>query len=196
MTFPPPEITDIVQEIASILRSRNQTLAISEAACGGLISAYIVSVPGASDFYIGGKLLYSLKQRLKLSGWSDEEIANYMGPSEQVALKLARTAKYELGSTYVLSETGFAGPSTDLHLSNRENESATLASEVKKTSNSNGNGNENGRVVPHVGTVFLGFTGPNGDFSTEKEFGNQERSKNMSDFAKFALEFLLEQLRK
>ena len=39
-----------------------------------------------------------------------------MGPSEQVALKLARTTKYELGSTFVLSETGFAGPSTALHL--------------------------------------------------------------------------------
>lgn len=191
MTFPPPEITDIVLEIASILRSKNQTLAISEAACGGLISAYIVSVPGASDFYIGGKLLYSLKQRLKLSGWSDEEIANYMGPSEQVALKLARTARYELGSTYVLSETGFAGPSTDLHLSNRRKEGTSLTDDAKKS-----NSDDYSTVAPNVGTVFLGFTGPTGDFSTEKEFGNQDRSKNMTDFAKFALEFLLEQLRK
>lgn len=191
MTFPPPEITDIVLEIASILRSKNQTLAISEAACGGLISAYIVSVPGASDFYIGGKLLYSLKQRLKLSGWSDEEISNYMGPSEQVALKLARTARYELGSTYVLSETGFAGPSTDLHLSNRRKEGTSLTDDAKKS-----NSDDYSTVAPNVGTVFLGFTGPTGDFSTEKEFGNQDRSKNMTDFAKFALEFLLEQLRK
>ncbi|KAI5954717.1 hypothetical protein KGF57_003740 [Candida theae] len=191
MAFPPTEITEIVQEIASILRSKEQTLAVSEAACGGLISAYIVSVPGASDFYIGGKLLYSLKQRLKLSGWTEEEISNYMGPSEQVALKLARTARYELGSTYVLSETGFAGPSTDLHLSNRQNEvEESVANDAKSES-----GGSN-RVVPHVGTVFLGFTGPNGDSSTEREFGNQERSKNMSDFAKFALEFLLDQLRK
>lgn len=188
MTFPPPEITDIVQEIASILRSKKQTLAISEAACGGLISAYIVSVPGASDFYIGGKLLYSLKQRLKLSGWSDEEISNYMGPSEQVAMKLARTARYELGSTYVLSETGFAGPSTDLHLS-KEGDG--------KTSDASSKIESNGKITPpHVGTVFLGFTGPNGDSSTEKDFGSQDRSKNMSDFAKFALEFLLEQLRR
>ena len=57
-----------------------------------------------------------MKTRLKLSGWSENEINNYMGPSEQVALKLARTTKYELGSTFVLSETGFAGPSTALHL--------------------------------------------------------------------------------
>ncbi|KAI5969038.1 hypothetical protein CANMA_001928 [Candida margitis] len=191
MAFPPSEITEIVQEIASILRSKNQTLAISEAACGGLISAYIVSVPGASDFYIGGKLLYSLKQRLKLSGWSDEEIANYMGPSEQVALKLARTARYELGSTYVLSETGFAGPSTDLHLSNNKqtDEASVTGGGVKNNDKDVDNG-----VAPHVGTVFLGFTGPNGDFSTKKQFGNQDRSKNMSEFAKFALEFLLEQL--
>ena len=67
MAFPPEDIAQIVLEIATILRTRNQTLAVSEAACGGLISAYLVSVPGASDFYIGGKLLYSMKTRLKLS---------------------------------------------------------------------------------------------------------------------------------
>ncbi|MDC6272093.1 CinA family protein [Acetobacter pasteurianus] len=196
MSFPPKEITEIVTEIAQILRSKNQTLAISEAACGGLISAYIVSVPGASDFYIGGKLLYSLKQRLKLSGWSQDEIANYMGPSELVARKLARTAKYELGSTFVLSETGFAGPSTDLHLDEKEKELEKELELKLKTDQlqeqESGSGSGSGSVV---GTVFIGFTGPNGDCSTSKTTGSHDRAQNMSDFAKFALQFLLNQLK-
>lgn len=175
MDFPPPDIKQILEKIASILRERKLTLAVSEAACGGLLSSYIVSVPGASDFYIGGKLVYSLKQRLKLSGWSDEEIRNYMGPSEQVALKLARTAKYELGSTFVLSETGFAGPTSDLHLDNNESKSSE--------------GNK-------VGTVYLGLFGPNLQVSCRKQTGSTDRSYNMVEFAKFGLIFLLEELEK
>ncbi|EMG46922.1 hypothetical protein SBY92_005157 [Candida maltosa Xu316] len=181
MSFPPKDISEIVNEIASILRSRNQTLAISEAACGGLISAYLVTVPGASDFYIGGKLLYSLRTRLKHSGWSDTEISNYMGPSEQVALKLARTTKYELGSTFVLSETGFAGPSTDLHLRNGGNE--------EKDEEEQENENEG------VGTVYIGLSGPTGDSSASFHTGSSDRSVNMAEFAKLGLQFLLEQLK-
>ena len=172
MAFPPEDIAQIVLEIATILRTRNQTLAVSEAACGGLISAYLVSVPGASDFYIGGKLLYSMKTRLKLSGWSENEINNYMG----------RTTKYELGSTFVLSETGFAGPSTALHLKKDE--------ETKDNNN-----NESGVVdADGVGTVYIGLSGPNGDASTSYHTGKTDRNVNMSEFAKLGLQFLLEQL--
>lgn len=172
MNFPPPEIRTIVLEIAEVLRSRQQTLAISEAACGGLISAYLVSVPGASDFFLGGKLVYSLRQRLKLSGLNDEEIKSYMGPLEAVVLKLARTTKYDLGLTYVLSETGFAGPTTDLHL--------RLV---------------NDQVSVAVGTVYLGVSGPGGDVSCMRETGLEERAKNMEEFARLGLQLLLETLR-
>ncbi|SGZ50450.1 CIC11C00000005181 [Sungouiella intermedia] len=172
MSFPPLDIREIVVEIADILRLRQQTLAISEAACGGLISAYLVSVPGASDFFLGGKLVYSLRQRLKLSGLNDDEIKSYMGPLEAVVLKLARTTKYELGLTYVLSETGFAGPTTDLHL-RRDNDQGSVA----------------------VGTVYLGVSGPGGDVSCKRETGSGERAKNMEDFARLGLQLLLETLR-
>lgn len=171
--FPPSDILSIVQEIAQILRNRHQTLAISEAACGGLILAYLVSEPGASDFFLGGKLVYSLRQRLKLSGLNDDEIKTYMGPLEAVVLKLARTTKYELGSTYVLSETGFAGPTTDLHL--RQD-------------------NDQGKV--DVGTVFLGVSGPSGDVSCKKETGSSVRAENMEEFARLGLTLLLDTLKK
>lgn len=171
-TFPPQEVKQLVSDIAEILRERKQTLAVSEAACGGLLSAYIVSIMGASDFYIGGKLVYSIRQRLKLSGWSDEDIASYMGPLEQVVLKLARTTKYELGSTYVLSETGFAGPTNSLHLRAK---------------------NDEGDVS--VGTVYLGLSGPRGEVSCKHETGSVERAQNMELFAKLGLEFLLQCLK-
>lgn len=169
--FPPIEVQELVEEIAAILRHRNQTLAISEAACGGLLSAYIVSVSGASNFYIGGKLVYLLRQRLKLSGWSDDDIKSYMGPLELVVLKLARTTKYELGSTYVLSETGFAGPTTDLHLNGATDNGENL-----------------------VGTVYLGLSGPFGEVSCRHQTGLTDRSQNMESFAKLGLQFLRDNL--
>lgn len=170
MEFPPSDIQQLVARIAALLRARGQTLAISEAACGGLLSAYLVTVPGATNFYIGGKLVYSLKQRLRLSGWTDDEIAHYTGPSEQVALKLARTTKYELGSTYVLSETGFAGPTKDLHLL------------------------VEGHVDADIGTVYLGLNGPGGEVSCSRKTNNIDRAHNMTEFARLGLQFLLEQL--
>lgn len=169
MEFPPSDISTVVQRIASILRKQGSTLAVSEAACGGLLSACLVSVPGASDFYIGGKLLYSLRQRLRLSGWLPEEIQSYVGPLQPVVLKLARTTRYELGLTYVLSETGYAGPSTDLHLGAPAGEDA-------------------------VGTVYLGISGPTGEVGRVHRTGGGERRNNMMAFARAGLEFLLEQL--
>lgn len=171
MDFPPEDIKPVVERIAALLRAGKSTLAVSEAACGGLLSAYLVSVPGASEFYIGGKLLYSLRQRLKLSGWLESDIQLYVGPLELVAVKFARTTRYELGLTYVLSETGYAGPTTDLHLG------APAGEEV-------------------VGTVFLGISGPNGEVSTTYRTGKNDRSNNMLEFAKQGLRFLLEQLEK
>lgn len=172
--FPPPEVQRLVGAIAAILRRRGETLAVSEAACGGLLSAYLVSVPGALEFYIGGKLLYLLKQRLKLSGWTQDDINNFMGPSQLVALKLARTTKYELGLTYVLSETGFAGPGTDLHLGS----DLTQLEATERT----------------VGTVYLGWCGPQVQSLAQFSTGLSLRLENMTEFAKLGLQFLLEQL--
>lgn len=55
-------------------------------------------------------MTYALRSRLKLSGWSEQDVLSYTGPSEDVASRLARNLKMELGSTYALSETGWAGP--------------------------------------------------------------------------------------
>ncbi|KAG5368368.1 CinA-like protein [Yarrowia sp. C11] len=103
----------LLDEISALLTEKGHTLAVSEAACGGLISSYLVAIPGASKYFTGGTLVYSLKSRLKLSGWSQTDIEQYTGPSESVALRLARNLKIELGSTYALSETGWAGPTGD-----------------------------------------------------------------------------------
>lgn len=103
-------IVDLVSEISQCLKENKNTVAVSENCCGGLISSYLVSVSGASKFFLGGTTTYALKSRLVLSGWSKQDIQEYTGPSEEVALRLARNLKFELGATYTLAETGWTGP--------------------------------------------------------------------------------------
>lgn len=98
------------QKTIEHLLNNGATLAISEGACGGLLSAAFVAHEGASRFFDGSRLIYSLKSRLRLSGWDKSQIDQYTGPSEQSAGKLARTLKMEFGSAWVLCETGYAGP--------------------------------------------------------------------------------------
>ncbi|ODV64037.1 CinA family protein ASCRUDRAFT_29368 [Ascoidea rubescens DSM 1968] len=165
MEFPPDNVKDTISDISRILKKEEWRISISEAACGGLMSSYLVSVAGASKYFDGSTLLYSLKSKLKLSGWMKNDITSYTGPSEKVAKRLARNLRMELGSTYVLSETGFAGPSSYC------NNGATLDSKV--------------------GTVYFAVSGPKGERSIMKKTGLSDRSRNMQEFARLGLEFLL-----
>ncbi|VEU19976.1 DEKNAAC100537 [Brettanomyces naardenensis] len=173
MQFPPEDVQDLVHQIADLLLSRNETLSVSEGACGGLLSAYLISIPGASRFFDGGRLVYSLRSRLRLSGWNPEHIKSYTGPSEAVAVKFARYLRIEFGSTYVLSETGYAGPSTNVGF-----DDASITADDAA-----------------VGTVYLGITGPNGDKSRTMDTNSSDRAENMQLFAKYCLQFLLDTLK-
>ena len=52
--FPPPELKQAAEEVAALLRERKETISVAETAAGGLISAALLSTPGASQFYKGG----------------------------------------------------------------------------------------------------------------------------------------------
>lgn len=101
---------DVPQKTIQLLLDHQHTLAVSEGACGGLLSAALVAHEGASKFFDGSRLIYSLKSRLRLSGWKKDQIDDYTGPSVNSVTKLARTLRMEFGSPWVLCETGYAGP--------------------------------------------------------------------------------------
>ena len=52
--FPPEPLKAIVEEVASLLKARKETISVAETAAGGLISAALLATPGASGFYKGG----------------------------------------------------------------------------------------------------------------------------------------------
>lgn len=101
----------IAEEIASKLKMRRETLAIAESSGGGLISAALLAVPGASAYFLGGAVVYTRQARGALMGITDGEMKGLRSSSEPYATLLARTARHRLGATWGLAETGAAGPS-------------------------------------------------------------------------------------
>jgi len=94
------------------LKRKNNTsnLTVTQAA-GGLISAALLSTPGASSFYKGGLTLYTLESRIAFAGWTEASIQNYKGPTPQIVAGLADYTRKALSEpTYVVSESGTAGP--------------------------------------------------------------------------------------
>ncbi|KAL8706582.1 MAG: hypothetical protein Q9201_000395 [Fulgogasparrea decipioides] len=108
--FPPSSIRPILREVTTLLIARNETVSVAETAAGGIISASLLSVPGASKYYKGGLTLYTLDSRIQFAGWTEEAKKNYNGPNRDVVSGLARHVRERLSSTYCLSESGTAGP--------------------------------------------------------------------------------------
>jgi PncC family amidohydrolase len=101
----------ITEKIAGLLKARGETVGVSESSGGGLISASLLAVPGASAYFLGGGVVYTLQARGGLLGITSAEMQGIRSSSEPYARLLARTIRHRLGATWGLAETGAAGPS-------------------------------------------------------------------------------------
>jgi PncC family amidohydrolase len=95
----------------ALLRDRHETVGVAEGSAGGLISAALLSVPGASAYYQGGVVVYTpAAYRAWIEGVV-EAPARLRGATETFALHLAQSAAATLGTTWGIGEAGAAGPS-------------------------------------------------------------------------------------
>lgn len=104
-------LTQHTTAIAEILKARGETVAVAETSAGGLVSAQLLAIPGASAYFVGGGVLYTGDAREGLAGITDTDMAGMRSSSEPFAELLARTMREKLGTTWGLAETGAAGPS-------------------------------------------------------------------------------------
>jgi PncC family amidohydrolase len=100
----------LADTIAARLKSRGETIAIAESSTGGLISASLLSVAGASAYFLGGAVIYTRQARSALVGITDADMKGMRAASEPYAALLARTIRERHGATWGLSETGATGP--------------------------------------------------------------------------------------
>jgi len=103
-------LTAMGESVGALLKEHKQTIAVAESSAGGLISAALLSVPGASAYFLAGGVIYTHDARRALLAVPDEELAGLRASTEEYALRLARAVRERLGTTWGLSETGAAGP--------------------------------------------------------------------------------------
>ena len=98
--------------VGEMLRQRHATLAVAESATGGLLGERISSVPGSSDYFVGGFITYSKEMKVELLGVSEETLQRFGAVSRETAEAMALGARRRTGSAYAISITGAAGPGT------------------------------------------------------------------------------------
>lgn len=101
----------LAKEIGDKLIARGETVGVSESSTGGLISAALLAVPGASRYYRGGGVIYAANAFRGLMGLSRDDIDGMRSSTEPYARFMANTIRKRLRTSWGLCETGASGPS-------------------------------------------------------------------------------------
>ncbi|HML12555.1 MAG TPA: CinA family protein [Xanthobacteraceae bacterium] len=104
------DLLPLAETIAARLKARRETIVIAESSTGGLISAALLAMPGASAYFIGGAVVYTRQAKQLLLSIDDATIAEFRPATEGHALVLARAARARFAATWALAETGATGP--------------------------------------------------------------------------------------
>ncbi|MDP3417386.1 CinA family protein [Falsiroseomonas sp.] len=96
--------------VGALLKARRETVAVAESSAGGLVSASLLAVPGASAYFLGGAVVYTATAREQLLGITRADMAGMRSSSEPYALLLARTLRVRFGTVWGIAETGASGP--------------------------------------------------------------------------------------
>ena len=154
----------LAEKIGARLKERGETIGIAESSTGGLISAALLSVGGASAYFRGGGVIYTHYVRKAFLDIPNPLPAPIERAStEPYAMLLADTVKQKLESSWGLGETGATGPT----------------------------GNRYGDKAGHT---CIAVTGPGFSKAVTLETGDGDRIANMRAFGVRALELLLEAL--
>ncbi|WP_421847379.1 CinA family protein [Novosphingobium sp.] len=108
MTF--EDLTPLGSEAGKMLKAKGQSIAVVDGATGGLISAALLAMPGASAFYRGGGVIYTLKGRRIVLGHEPGSLRGLTSATEAYALAQARLIRARYDSDWGVAETGAAGP--------------------------------------------------------------------------------------
>ena len=157
-----PRLMALAEEVGGKLRARGETVAVAESSAGGLISAALLAVPGASAFFVGGAVVYTKQAKMALLHLDEETVTNPRAATEQHALVLARGVRAALGTTWGIGETGATGPT----------------------------GNRYGDAAGHACVGVAGPGVSREERADTVETGLAERAPNMETFAWAALSLL------
>ncbi len=106
------DLAQIGAKAGALLRARGERIAVAESSAGGLISAALLAVPGASQYFASGAILYTARALKGLLDVSRDDIAGLgmRSSSEPYALFLANRMRERHRVDWAIAETGAAGP--------------------------------------------------------------------------------------
>jgi nicotinamide-nucleotide amidase len=104
------ELLPLAERVAARLKARGETIAIAESSTGGLISAALLAVPGASAYFLGGGVIYTRHARRAFLDIPDPLPGGMRASTEPYATLLARTVRERTGASWGVGETGATGP--------------------------------------------------------------------------------------
>ena len=93
-----------------MLKERRANVVVAESSTGGLISAALLALPGASSYFLGGAVVYTQSARTSLLDIPDTAMAGMRAATQAYAVLLARSARQRFSATWALAETGATGP--------------------------------------------------------------------------------------
>ncbi len=104
-------LTSLAACISEALRRRGETVGVIEGSAGGLVSAALLAIPGASAYFVGGAVIYTRQAGKSLLGLNAEDMVGIRAETEPYAQMAASKIRDKLGTTWGLCESGASGPS-------------------------------------------------------------------------------------
>jgi nicotinamide-nucleotide amidase len=155
------------EQAGRLLKERSETIVVAESSTGGLISAALLAMPGASAYFLGGAVVYTQVARQALMDIGDLKALGMRASTEPYARLLAQTARQRFSATWALAESGATGPT----------------------------GNRYGDAAGHCCLAIVGATKTGAvERAITLETGSGDRVGNMRAFSVAALDLLLEVL--
>lgn len=102
--------TSLEAALGEALLRRGWTLAAAESCTGGLLAHKVVSVPGASRYFLGSVTAYDDGAKSALLGVAPESLRRFGAVSEETARSMVRGARARFGASCAAATTGVAGP--------------------------------------------------------------------------------------
>ena len=96
--------------VGRLLRENGLTISVAESCTGGLIGHRITNVPGSSEYFMGGVVVYSNEAKMKILGVREETLKKFGAVSAETAKEMAEGVRRCIPSDIGISVTGIAGP--------------------------------------------------------------------------------------
>jgi nicotinamide-nucleotide amidase len=108
MVSDPGEV--LAERVLETLARRGETLATAESLTGGMLSASLTDVPGASRSFVGGVVSYATRVKVSALGVPEDVVEQHGVVSGECAAAMAEGVRSRLDATWAMATTGVAGP--------------------------------------------------------------------------------------